>query len=686
MKNFTLACIATAMIAGSVFAQAPKFVVMEHFTQASCGPCASQNPGFETNILTPNPDKVHHIAFHTSWPGVDPMYNANTAMPDARVIYYNVTGVPSIIMNGNQKTGQPGAFSQADVDNQFSESSPIKVSVNDVAVGINHTVTVTVLTVGVVPSGSYVMRLCVVENPIDYTSAPGNNGETHFPNVARLMLPSDAGDPIASFPAIGNTATFTYTYAEDPSWVASNIKAIAYVQNNTTKEVIQSGAMGDPIINFTLGNAGVEIMHGVTSTVSSFAMTSMNSGTASEDFIYTLTTGMPVGWTAGFTVNSTPYTTTATVTTAAAALNNISINITPDATPFVGWATLTVTSVQNPTSPALTKTVYVISNVTDLVMNCTGGIGDGVTVGNASNWDTTYTNAMVYANEPGWAKTTDRVVEMAIRDNAFAGVRNIYYNVGWTFPSLTDELVLRLTSFLNAGGCLFLSGQDIAWETWDTANSPYFTANTQAFFTGYFGCNFSADGGTSSTTLTAVASDVVFGTVPNSNITNFYGGSYYFPDELTPANGGAAIFKYNGGTKTAGTRKTNGTWKVVYIGTGMEMLGNITAKNEIMKWSHDWFYGLVSTPEFDNAMLQLSAGQNYPNPAGNSTMVPVSNVEKNMTLEVLDVQGRVVSTQPVMTGAATVEINTVNLEAGMYFYRLTDGTTFTEMNRMEVIH
>jgi len=143
---------------------------------------------------------------------------------------------------------------------------------------------------------------------------------------------------------------------------------------------------------------------------------------------------------------------------------------------------------------------------------------------------------------------------------------------------------------LNGCGCLFLSGQDIAWETWDTANSPYFTANTQAFFTSYFGCNFAADGGATRTSLTEVATDLVFGTVPSSNIINtVYGPTYYYPDELTAANGGTAVFKYNGGTKTAGTRNTNGTWKVVYVGVGMEMLGNITAKNEILKWSHDWF-------------------------------------------------------------------------------------------------
>ncbi|MFI5205200.1 MAG: hypothetical protein ACHQF2_11950, partial [Flavobacteriales bacterium] len=94
MKKQLLVLTAGLMASLSVVqAQAPRFVLFEHFTQASCGPCAAQNPGFESSILIPNPDIVRHIAFHTSWPGVDPMYNYNSVEIDARTTFYGVTGV-----------------------------------------------------------------------------------------------------------------------------------------------------------------------------------------------------------------------------------------------------------------------------------------------------------------------------------------------------------------------------------------------------------------------------------------------------------------------------------------------------------------------------------------------------------------------------------------------------------------
>lgn len=684
MKKITLAATAFGMLLSmNAGAQAPRFVLFEHFTQASCGPCAAQNPGFQSTILTPNPNTVRHIAYHTSWPGVDPMYNANPTEPTDRVNYYGVTGVPHVEMNGNQKTGAPGAFTQADVDNQFAMGSPIKISVTEVDNGNNRDVTVNVLTVGTVPSGTWKLRVAVVEDPIQYTTPPGSNGETDFPNVFRKMLPSTAGD--AYTPAsIGNTVTFNYNYNEDPSWVNANIKVIAFVQNDVTQEVLQTGTVNDPIINYTLSQPSTQVLAGTNATASSFSLTSMNTGNASETFIYTLTTDIGPGWTAGFTVNSTNYSTSATVATAAAATNNISINVTPSTSPYVGRATLTVTSQTNPNSPPMSYSVYVIANVTDLIVNNSGGIGDGVTAGNAANWDSCFVYGLgTYANEPGMATTNDIICARAIQDNAFSGVNNVYYNVGWTFPGLYDNLVNRFTTFLNGGGCLFISGQDIGWEQFDQTNSPYYTATCQSFMNTYLGAGFSADGGTSNTQLTAVSTDPIFGTVPNSGITNFYGGSYFYPDELTTGGGGTTIFKYNTGNKIAALRKTNNTWKTVYMGVGIEMLASPLTKYEILKWSHDWFYGLTSTQQFDQQMLSL--GNNYPNPAGAVNYIPVSNLDKNVTLEVLDLQGRLVHTQQVTKGTNVIEVNTASLDAGMYMYRLNDGGSVIAVQPMQVI-
>jgi len=65
--------LATAVLG---FSQSQRFIMFEEFTQASCGPCASQNPAFDA-LLNANVSKCTSIKYHTSWPGVDPMNAQN---------------------------------------------------------------------------------------------------------------------------------------------------------------------------------------------------------------------------------------------------------------------------------------------------------------------------------------------------------------------------------------------------------------------------------------------------------------------------------------------------------------------------------------------------------------------------------------------------------------------------------
>jgi hypothetical protein len=75
-KTFTLLSM---MLAGSLaFAQSQRLVLVEGFSQASCGPCAAQNPALNAALTAATHDTVVSIKYQTSWPGIDPM-NAQTA-------------------------------------------------------------------------------------------------------------------------------------------------------------------------------------------------------------------------------------------------------------------------------------------------------------------------------------------------------------------------------------------------------------------------------------------------------------------------------------------------------------------------------------------------------------------------------------------------------------------------------
>ncbi|MEO8147364.1 MAG: Omp28-related outer membrane protein [Bacteroidia bacterium] len=689
-KNVTLMA-AALLLQVTLNAQSFKFPVFEHFTQASCAPCAAQNPGFQSSILNANSVTVHHIAYHTSWPGFDPMYNLNPTDPTDRVGYYNVTGVPSVTLMGNAKTGGPGSFSQADVDAQIAATSPLKVTVTEVDNGNNRDITVTLTAVGTMPTtGSYVLQTAVVERNVNYTSAPGTNGEIYFPNVLRKLVP-DAYGTAVTLPATGTSVTYNLNVVEDATWNNSEIAVIAFVQDDVSKEILNSGASWDPQVNATLVAPPVLSLAGSSGNTSTFSATLGNSSLSSEDFMLTLTSvNAPPTWTANYSANGTVYTNPATVTVAAGSTIPTSINVTPDAAIGLGQYTLTITSVTNPGAPAMFYSVYVISGVTTILINNSSGLGDG-SGGSAANWESDYTDGLNYANCISYVVTNDLVAARIAADNALTGVTKIFYNVGWTFPGLTDNLVNQLTTFLDNGGRLFIAGQDIGWEQFDVANSPYFTPTCQAFYNNYLNATWLNDGTTApNVAFNLNTADAVFGTVPATTILNYYGsgtaGPYFYPDEMSATGTGSVICYYGAGTaKKGGVRSYNGTYKTVYLGVGIEMLSSVATKNEIIKMSYDWFDNLLSVEDFDAQMLNLNLGQNYPNPGNDVTSIPVSNLKEDATLQVSDVTGRIVMEQKVSKLSEKISLNTKNLEAGTYTYRLVSDSKITDAKVMQVI-
>ena len=694
MKKIT--CLfATIAVAFQVNAQCPKSVLMEQFTQASCPPCAQQNPGFKNVILTPNLFKVHHVAVHTSWPGTDPMYNFNTGGSAQRVAFYGVTGVPDVFMLGNQKAGSPSSFIQKDVDYAWSSGSPIKVVVSEVDNGNNRDVSVTIKTVGTLPLGSYTLYVSVVERNVTYTTAPGTNGELYFPNVFRVMAtggttPNNANGVPVTLPSTGNSITMgPYNYLESVAiFNATELASVAWIQNDATKEVIQCGASYDPPVNYIMTTATNDVLNGAVSSTNNFSITTGNSSATPETFTYTLSSNAPGNWSSSFTVNGSPYTTTGTVTIPANTVYPATITVIPGASPAVSRYTLTMQSTTNPTAPAMFTYIYVISGVTDLIVNNTSGFGASTITGDPSNFQAQFVAGMVYANCTTYGITDVYVLQKAIAQNQMGAIKNLYMNMAWSFPSLTDGLVAQLTTFLNgAGHCMFICGQDLAWEQMDAA-STYDTPNTQAFFTNYMNAAYVSDGPTAATPITANASDAIFGTTGSNALSvAAYTSTYFFPDYINAVGNGTVIYYYNGNVNNkAGIRATNGTYKVVYLAPGIEQFSTVASKNTILKLSYDWFNGTTSTQDFDQAMLNLSMGQNYPNPSTDITTIPVLNLEKDVKLQVVDLAGRIVYEQNVAKGTTNISVNTATIKAGMYLYRLVDGQSAIMSKPMQVMH
>lgn len=250
----TLCLLGLLVLAG--YGQSQRYVVFEEFTNASCGPCASQNPGFQA-LMAANTSKCAYITYHWNFPGVnDPMYLANPADMETRIGYYGFNFVPSCVMDGvtipscsGGYAGAPACITQSMINTEYAVPSPFQLTISQQLSPNNDSIYVTVqgLCTEAV-SGSLVCHLVVVEKHIHYNNAPGNNGEKDFYNVMRKMLPSADGTPLASSFQPGGYFVYREAWKLSNITTLSELNVIGFVQNNMSKAVQQAAiAIATPI-------------------------------------------------------------------------------------------------------------------------------------------------------------------------------------------------------------------------------------------------------------------------------------------------------------------------------------------------------------------------------------------------------------------------------------------------------
>jgi hypothetical protein len=218
-------------------------VLLEQWTSSTCAPCASNNPTIDA-FVSSHFDSIVAVKYHVGWPspGNDPMYLHNPTQSYDRRYYYGVNSVPHVIMDGVVNPDYP--YSNApSLPNAYNPRSnvatPVSMSVTDTRIaGDSIRAVVNISILSPLKFGSYKLRVQAVERLIRYAIAPGSNGEKDFYDVFRRSYPNSTGTTINLAP--GNYS-YTFTYKVDNAvWVDSMIYTIAFLQNDLTKEVINS--------------------------------------------------------------------------------------------------------------------------------------------------------------------------------------------------------------------------------------------------------------------------------------------------------------------------------------------------------------------------------------------------------------------------------------------------------------
>jgi hypothetical protein len=503
-------------------------------------------------------------------------------------------------------------------------------------------------------AGTYI-RVALVENNITY------GGHSYYNRILRDMYPNVTGTALT----IQNTdqeQVVHLPFTVDPTWNASELLLIAWVQRDSDKFIYNSSnsSVAPNLVAVAVDGAQQAVADGNNPIVFGTAEVT-NVGTESD--VYTLTldaSELPAGWTATITHDGVEG------TTATFGLDSF------ESTTF--FATVVATG-----SGSGRITVDVYSEAAGEVLESVPflAIGSGANVllvadDGAATYAETYVLPTIVAD--------NRAV--AVWDRAFStvdsGALSLFDAVVWVcgLENRGIEAVDRaaIDTYLAAGGRMLVTGQDVA------ADMAYEGGTAYIWFKAKTHCKFLSNNA-NNWAISGVAGDPI-GDGLSFAIEGGDGANNQSDPDRLDLNDTIAmpVFRYGTGSLAGGRVEVDG-YKFVTLGFGLEAIATQEMRDEVMATSLEWLIGPAgSTPVENETPRVLTLAANTPNPFNPSTRIAFALDRSGpVRLEVYDLQGRLVRTlasEPMTAGDHTVvwdgRANDGQPAAsGAYVYRLT---------------
>ena len=282
--------ICIVLIGLNSFSQTPRLSLYEEFTGETCPPCASANPPLNLLLASPtNTPKIVAIKWQVPIPSAPSntwsLYQTNKVEIDWRWKSVAAGGygyipainsAPSGKIDGEAPTvfgaasAHPANLNNNVISTAQSFTSAFSISVSRAwdasCSSINLTVSIAA-TANFNAVGALKFRTVMVENIIDFPTAPGSNGEKHFEDVAIKSFPTlQSGISMASNWIVGQTQTFTLN-CPIPSYTRKKeeIAFVGFIQDDGNQRVAQAVRVQKSV----LSNDAIALSAKVAATCSS---------------------------------------------------------------------------------------------------------------------------------------------------------------------------------------------------------------------------------------------------------------------------------------------------------------------------------------------------------------------------------------------------------------------------------
>jgi hypothetical protein len=657
--------------------------LVERFTNASCGPCADLNNAWynATTQSLVNSGSISHIVYNVNWPGSsDPMYLLNSTDNMTRSSYYGVTWVPWPNINGvyfDFETMDQTQFVSA-VNTGNGQYSPFKIVMTQRALSDD------LVEIGVkilrdpndnTAFGITKLRVGLTEKTVSFSSPPGSNGESRFFSICRNMIP-DANGTTLTIPAPGDSIELILQYEPTTAFVQSvnmdSLRVVAYIQDETYKSIYQS-SMFDLTRYFIAQTSSSPDLILENTTPAVFDAVLKNIGIMSDKYAINCTLNAPTGWVGEFTTsNGTfPFGTADSIDVAVGDSTIVHLNINLQGIDGFGKTTVVFESCNNP---------GMLESVT---ANIVTSSGNNILVVNAG--DKEYSSYVTGSIENVYDGTFGYVSRSAIQqvNLSLSGFDIIVWQASNSTRAFYAEEIIKLQNYLDDGGKLLITGQDIGSDIFETSGQSHFA---QDFYHNYLHTNYVADA-SSQNLIKGITNDII------SNGLRYYANSIYqlSLDKISARDSSAIAFlTYFNGSDIAGVRAEVDNYRTIYMTAGLEQITSQAIRDTIVARSIFWLInGNVSGIEnARDIILQFSLEQNYPNPFNPSTKIKYSVPQNGLvSIVVYDLTGQEVATllnEVKEPGNYELDFNAAGLSSGVYFYRMT-GNNFTQVKKLSIL-
>ncbi len=279
--------------------------------------------------------------------------------------------------------------------------------------------------------------------------------------------------------------------------------------------------------------------------------------------------------------------------------------------------------------------------------------------------------------------TNDAIVDSLLSLTDYTIVDYIVGDESYADGIFTAPEQLKVKTFLQNGGKLFISGSDLAWDLGYKGKAP-----DRDFLNNYLKVKYidDAPNGTQSTTYQAVGlSGTLFGGIPSITFDNGTQGTFdvQWPDVIGPMPGAVGCARYSNLDTSAGFSGVSyqgyfpsGSRQgmSVYLGFPFETIYPQTIRTQLLSRILSFFGAISAVRRDEPAPITFALYQNYPNPFNPTTTIRYDlPSDAVVVVRIFNTLGqcidKLVDTRQ-SAGQHTVHWDASHISSGMYFYRI----------------